>query len=215
MRAEALPAPLGAHAPALAADFWFPTPSTGAARPTRGRVSVVQFLGGCCPAMFDESQAQGGLHAVDFAVLRRLVARFPEVEVVLVSETKGHEWYALMPSAREEAEWFHALIEAEHPPPGATLGIATTQFWRLPAPDSRRIAMPVANDTAYSFGKRVAVSGSSTFLLDQEGLLVEYDNGLNGIDETKLGHIIQTLLQRQAGSGKPAAPPAAPGRSHE
>jgi hypothetical protein len=211
MRADALPAPLGVRAPNLVGDYWFPPIPAGASRPSHGRVSIVEFLGRCCGPVWDEANLQGGIHAADLAVLRRLAKRFPDLEITLVTATQGYAWYALMATPADEAEWVNSLVKAENPPPGAELAIATRPFWRLPAPDLRHITTPVANDTSYSFGKRVSIGETpQAFLLDQDGLLVEVQ-GLARSDESKLEHLIEALFSRQARAGSAAAP----GKPHE
>ncbi len=227
LRRESFPYPYGERAPRVAADFWFPPhapDAPDASRPSHGRVSVVEFLARCCGeeaggtgGLSDDELVEGGVHAGVFAVLRRLAIRFPDLDITLVTKTQGYAWYALMESLTDEANWLHSLVESEHPPQGAALAVATTPFWRLPAPDGRRINTPVANDTSYSFGKRFNPGDRAmAFLFDKDGLLVQAEEGgFAGSDESKLGHIIDVLLHREATIGNGGALPDAPGKPHE
>jgi hypothetical protein len=188
-RPETLPVPIGEHAPRLVADFWFPGDTARALRPTPGRVSLIFFVDhGDCITSGQTEDAQPACVFM-FSELRRLSERFPALEITLVAQTRGFFMYLKPPSPAEEADLTRQWLEGAGIK-GAVLGVTSTPFWRLPAPDERRINRAVPNLTSYAFGKTWQ---GSMLLADQDGIIVMVQNG------PELAQYIDILLHRQDG----------------
>ncbi|MBX6331389.1 MAG: hypothetical protein IRY91_06060 [Gemmatimonadaceae bacterium] len=197
-RPEAMPFPIGEHAPAVTADYWIPREASGTPHPAPGRVSIVMFLDhhGCLhSSLWGETSDQC---PPVLTALRRLSDRFPEVQVTIVTQTHGSFVYAPPPSPTEEVELIRKWLEpyAIH---GLEIAVSATPFWNLPQPDGRRIDKRTPNQISYSFGKSWRPEGA--FLVDQDGLIVS----AVGLNESLIASYIEVLLQRQTAGGHRAA----------
>lgn len=210
--------PMGLHAPKIAGDFWFPVDSGRVARPAPGRVTLVEFFDDQSMALRWSGdpayQPYTGAWQERLIPLRRLTLRFPALQVILLARTHGSFVYDTMPSAVAEAEWIHRAVEANGGPRDALLAVSSTPFWRLPAPDLRRIDQTVINDTSYTFGGvALGVNQTFEFLVDQDGIVV-YAGPPQGVG---LGHLsldlmIDALLYRGGSRGSAAKRAAGPER---
>jgi len=218
-RPEAMAVPLGEHAPTLVGDFWFPAESASVVRPVRGRVTLVVFLGPqfTGPPEDPAYQEGGRLWMTQVLSVRRLAQRFPALQVIFAAQTQGYYWYDTVPGPAQEADRIHAAVEAQHPPPGSVLAVSTTPFWRLPAPDGRRVFQTaVTNDTSYAFGGLPIGSdgGGKVFLLDRDGTIVWVGPTalVAGIPGWGVGldRMIDALLRQRVDGSRPGRP-AAPG----
>lgn len=197
---ESIPIPVGEKAPEITADYWFPSEAARTPRPTPGRVSIVQFLEhDLCLSSSLSGEVSSGICAFRLAALHRISKRFPEVEITIVSRTSGSFLYLPPPSAAEEAELIRKWL-ARYRIRGAVIAVASTPFWKLPSPDSRRVDKPVPIIERYRFAKSFKPEGA-TLLVDQDGLIIT----ALGFDETQLGEFIEILLQRQSRGGENAA----------
>jgi hypothetical protein len=207
----AMELPLGERAPTVAGNFWFPADSAQAAQPTPGRVTLVAFLNRQFTTVADPAVPWGTDLLAQLAALRRLARRFPALQIILLAQTRGYFWYDTMPSPGVEADWVHRAVEAQKLPPGALLAVSSTPFFRLPAPDEKRVNQMVVNDTSYAFG-RTPVGDSQSgwgpeFLVDQNGIVVGVGGGLEPLGiRIPLDPMIDALLHRQ-GAARIAAPP--------
>ncbi|MHB2035050.1 MAG: hypothetical protein ACYCVE_17015, partial [Gemmatimonadaceae bacterium] len=135
---------MGKPAPPLSADFWMPGAAGQHARPTPGRVSLVVLMHhGDCQHGESIGMIQTGDPSVPgrcfriAAILHRLAARFPKLQITTIAPTQGQFVYDLTDSAKAEAAQFDRQMAAYHWP--GTWGMVTRPFWRLPDPDDRRI----------------------------------------------------------------------------
>ncbi|HEU4588167.1 MAG TPA: hypothetical protein VFS11_05950 [Gemmatimonadales bacterium] len=188
------PLPIGEVAPPIEAEFWFRRNDTTVARPIAGKVNLVVFLNQI--ACFGIN-SRPTCERID-ARLRRLAQRFPALEITLVAQTRGFFSFAAPPAPGEEAALLQRSWLGERRLPGV-LAVSTTDFWRLPAPDRRRIDRPTANASRYSFGRTAMNIGAQwqgvpSFLVDESGTIV---HALNDIDESVLPDLIEILLARQ------------------
>ena len=188
-RPEALPIPLGKQAPPITADFWFPGDAARTPRPTRGHVSLVLFIDAaeCMQNGTTEDAARGC--AAPLVNARRLVERSPEVELTIVAQTHGFFMYLQPMSPADEAELIRQWLDTYHIPRMA-IAVTSTPSWRLPAPDSRRVNKPTANDINYAFDKTWKTGNQSLFLFDQQGILV------NAWHYQEMADYIDVLLHR-------------------
>ena len=186
LRHETLNIPMGERAPAIEAEFFFDLKGKTGPRPVPGRVNLVLFT-------FPP-------HGVSSLVsLRRLAERFPTVEITVVSWTRGSFTHTPPPATpAEEAELFRQWMTAYRVP--GVLAVATTPFWRLPGLDRRRIDKAVPVITKYTFGKSWAIELGSTFLIDQDGVIVHADM-LSRWQPREFEQMIEVLLQRPAKQG--------------
>ena len=172
---------IGEKAPPIVGDFWAPSEAASRPRPTPGHVALVMFLehadclyglGGMTSNGTPEVSPQCFALA---ASLHRLAQRFPALQITTVTRTRGHFAYVSSPPPADEASLIEREMAAYHLP--GALAIASTPFWRLPAPDDRRIDKPVANETHYRFGTNQSVADGTLFLIDQSGTIVYANNG--------------------------------------
>jgi hypothetical protein len=202
-RPEALPFPLGEHAPTITGDFWYPREASGGKHPAPGHVSIVEFvdasrLYGSC--MNDQTwNTISDACTANWYSLRRLGDRFPGLDITLVLGTRGNFLHVPPPSAAEEAELYHNWIDPYHIK-GAVLSATARPFWNLPEPDGRRVDKPDPNSVAYSFGKSWnSAQGSGAggrYLVDQDGLIVDVF-----FNETATIQFIDALMHRQKAGG--------------
>jgi hypothetical protein len=199
-RPEALHFPIGQLAPPVEGTFWFGRGDSSAPRPTKGKIGLVVYLDYGCRQM---SNAQCW---PAYASLRRLAQRFPALEVTIMARTHGFFSGMAPPTPAEEAQALHEWWQEFHHLPGA-LSVTATEFWRLPAPDRRRIDRSTVNETRYSFGRSWELEPGMAFLVDRDGTIVEVGElGLKdswGIPdvETHLTRLLEILFQRQTAHG--------------
>jgi hypothetical protein len=185
--------PIGQRAPAIQGDFWLGRGGSTGPRPSPGRVSLVAFV----------NRGAGEDYADNLIALRRLAIRFPQLELTVVAQSRGYFMYlkdSITPAREAELtkQWLESFGVQ------AALAMTSNEFFRLPAPDGRRINRAVANRTNYSFGKTWPTSSNNfsgaTFLVDPEGIVVHASTDL--IDrrvEAEFAELIEVLLLR----GKP------------
>jgi hypothetical protein len=197
---NALDFPIGKRAPALVGDFRFGPDSASAEIPVPGKVNLIVFLDGMCMDVTPESRLRvPATCAPAVATLRRLAARFPALAITTVEHTYGYYMYLAPPPPAEEAQLVRKTLLA-HGMPGS-LVVSATPFWRLPAPDRRRIdGETIPNDAQYSFGKSWGIAAGSAFVVDREGIIVYPTGVITRESEHEIGDIIETLLERQHAS---------------
>jgi len=185
--------PVGRPAPPIIADWSFGREESTVSRPVKGKVNLVVFLN---PGDFScfESDASSLCNRT-YAGLRRVAQRFPTLEITLVAQTYGIFDKAAPPPPDVEAALLRRAWLTERHLPG-TLAVTSTPFWRLPAPDRRRINRDVPNVVHYSFGRTFQLPNwiFPPFLIDQDGIMVE--TSFRSFD-ADLPEMIAILLARQ------------------
>jgi hypothetical protein len=196
-RLEALSLPVGKHAPTIVADAWLPDSAGKTPHPTPGRASLVYFLDHekCWDYDATELATQGLGCPESFAMLHRLAKRFPSLGITIVTRGAGYFFYEPPPSPAAEVEWIRKWMEARQAP--GAIAVSHPPFLRLPAPDGRRINRDPINVANYSIGKNWQVGSSGWFLVDQDGIIVQFMG-----DEHDLSNYIDVLTTRQSGAGK-------------
>ncbi|MBX6333025.1 MAG: hypothetical protein IRY91_14350 [Gemmatimonadaceae bacterium] len=199
-RPDALGFPIGKRAPVLAGDFRFGPDSASPQIPVPGKVNLIVFLGDMCMEVTPESHFPPTDACLPtMATLRRLAARFPSLAITAVDHTYGYYMYLPPPAPADEAQLMWKSLAA-HRMPGS-LVVSTTPFWRLPAPDRRRIdSEKIPNDTPYSFGKSWAITAGAAFLIDREGIIVYPTGSITRESEHQVSDIIEILLEREHAS---------------
>lgn len=188
--------PIGETAPAIEADQWRGCDGECGVRPVPGQVNLIVFLSRnyCTGVPEDDSQVADRCARV-LIPLRRMMERFPALEVTIVSRTAGHYTYlkdGITPEAeaehtREWLEWFGV---------DAPVAVATTSSWRISEYDRRRVVRPVPNDENYSFGRTTHPDAFNAYLVDQAGLIVHVRQ-TNRHSEVQLSEMIEVLLNRE------------------
>ena len=190
--------PLGDHAKPIEADVWRGYDPSRGPRPTPGRVSLVVFLDNheCSGVPTRPSEMRGDC-AGNLAPLKRLQARFPDLEITVVSRAHGHFLYlkdSITP--QREAELTKQWLEASGV--DAPRAMTTGDFTQLPDPDSRRSERLSGNDINYSFGKREEVENGKAFLIDQDGIVVHVRKNISRYAVYEdFGELIEILLDRK------------------
>jgi len=189
-RPNALAIPIGEAAPELAADVWIGDRRDDAPRPGKGRVALVTWVSPNCGDTCERA----------YATVRRLAARFPELEVTWLASTDGHVHSRVAPTVADEAALMRETLIAGHRLPGA-LALEDAKPWYLEAPDGRRIEMPTPNEEAFSFVRGFSKAGNA-YIVDRDGTIVEHQdlsNALNNaLGEEVFDRIIRILLDRPA-----------------
>ncbi len=134
--------------------------------------------------------------------VRRLMRRFPTLEVTLLSATTGRTLYRALPdSAAAEAEMLQRWLLQGHQLKGAALAVTRSKFFRLPAPDRRLMRLRSSDPNVVQYEQLGGHPRIGTaYLVDRDGLLVDelqfYRGGEFGFEEGKLGKMIDAILQQ-------------------
>ncbi len=171
---------LGEHFPELHPDFWFHRPGAGATLPRQGHITIVQYV-----------DPSNGPYDNLAATVHRLKARFGDaLDLVLLAQTHGHFNGRVQLEPAEEAAMLSRRVLEEWKG-DATVGVYTTQFTALPAPDRRRRMQPIAE-----LGQ--VMYGGGALIIDKRGILILADFlGLYTGSERALERLIQKLLEAQ------------------
>lgn len=195
--------PLGYRAPEIVADIWLGREDGGGPRPAKGRISLIVFLDPAeCTGVVDAHDDLYGRCARSLIPLRRLMERFPALDVTIVAKADGYFMYLKDSVTLErEAELTKKWLESYDVT--ATLAMSAPESWKLDSPDGRTIRSLTANELSYSFGRiapvvnRPIVANSAAYLVDEDGLIV-HTRQMNrfgvGEDYDKL---VAILLERQ------------------
>lgn len=203
--------PYGEPAPMLEADIWLGCGDRCEPRPAPGRVSLVVFFyhskvrerpreEHVCTQVITNPQEVRAQCARLVYTLRRLIERFPELDVTIVTRTFGFFGFVKENvTAEVEAELLRRWLESFGV--RATIAMTETQHWRLPNHDRRRIDEPTVNEVNYSFNGPAAPRNNGwSVLIDEDGKIVydtiilpdrRYDDR-----ETRLAEMIEVLLDR-------------------
>jgi hypothetical protein len=204
---EFYPFPFGNLAPQLVGQ-WFD--STGnpitkpMQRPTRGKVSLVVFYEG-------NTWAYDRYNWGTFAVLRRLKAKFPELEINLVAAVPP-AWFGPRAKADsiEEGAMYGKWLARFHKIPGDVV-VHSREFWRLREPDRRAILEHPINLPAYrgQMGFDGSAIRAEGYLIGRDGRIVDWrTDGVYRGSEPDLEILIDALLRH-------AAPPSAEASASE
>lgn len=229
--------PIGAKGTPLRSDFWFDAPSneSGAVaqgatsrsvtrdsassnhvRPTPGRISLVVFLSHECDARWSAPVPPKRRRmdcSAAYSAIRRIARQYPELELTLVAQTYG--FFSLMdPVAPQiEADSLRAWWLGFHKLPAA-LAVTNTAWFKLDAPDNRRVNEIDPNTEAYAFGAMEQglphIWPGTSFLLDEDGVIVHSGfigskSRNNRIAELGFTELINALVTRQRTRAKTTA----------
>lgn len=187
--------PIGKPAPPITADYWFARADTTAPRPTKGKMSLIVFLDQRCLYVLGGNGCWS-----TYAPLRRIAQRFPQLEITLVAGTHGYLSAMAPPAPAEEAKALaHWWLDERHLP--GVLAVTTTQFWRLPSPDRRRIDRDRPNEVHY-FGHMAQYMPGQAFLVDRSGIVVHMMTlwgQSHSDDEVQLYRLLDAFDQQQVG----------------
>ena len=184
-----IPFSIGDKARPLEGAFWFGRGDSAASRtsgPTPGKVSLVAFLQhGCGP----------GCDGAVNAVLRRVLARFPDVELTAVVKTLGHMGDTTPLTPEAEAALLRTQLRDRVP---GVLLVESTPYARLAAPDKRRINSPTPNEINYWIGSRIITGNRIAYLVDPTGTIVDafYLNSFFPSRERELAALLEILGKR-------------------
>lgn len=207
---DGLPNNVGEIAKPIVGDFWFRREGGKVARlphapgplPEKGRINLVVFLDINCeentPIFIGQYHRSysGGRCLSLYPLVRRLAERYPSLQVIVVSLTDGFIGATEPMSPEEEAIQKSHWWLGTHKLP-ATLVVAEQKFFKLPAPDYRRIDELHENSLNYLFnvwGTRVSVG--SAFLIDVDGVVL-YGNALQRSTERKFNELLRVVTGRK------------------
>jgi hypothetical protein len=167
---------VGERATPLQGEYWFthgsPNATKALVRPSPGKTSLIVFLSTACRRSIEEREPR--LHRGSarqecfgtYAMLKRLLQQFPNVELTIATQTYGYFWPGGPLQPEEEADYLRQWLLDFQKLPGA-LVVATTPFWHLDAPDNRRINDAISNEMSYVTTPLHAV------LVDRDGIIIE------------------------------------------
>jgi peroxiredoxin len=197
---EAIPLPIGEQAPTLEGLVLCGEESCEP-RPRRGRVSVVVFVSpgdnGCIEVIDEPDRMGANLCSMTLNRFRQLQDRFPDLDITIVARSHGYWGYhkeGITP--QREAELTRRWIDSfglER----AALVMEETDYWRLPHPDERRIDRETVNARNYSFGGRWPVGERMWFLIDEDGIVVYGEHGIDRVNKPLLSALIEALVSRK------------------
>lgn len=208
--ADKLPDYSGESAKPVTGDFWFKRegdkvsrlPQAPGSLPASGRISLVVFYDIRCedntPVFIGQYHRfyPGGQCLASYPILRRMVEQYPSLQVTIVSLTDGFIGNTEPMSPEEEAEQKSNWWLSTHKLP-ATLAVSEQEFFKLPAPDGRRVDTPHENSINYLFGSGATrVPSSTAFLIDVDGTIL-YGNGLSRFSERKFTELLNVITNRK------------------
>ncbi len=190
---------LGEKVVPIVGDFWFPESAKGVSYPRPGKVTLVTSVSMTANTGPDQFSA--------FVRLKRLAAKFPDLDIVALTGTAGHFGPLTPTTAAEEAALNYRRITDVYKVP-LVMAVTTSPMWHLTDPDRRRVFDPYPHDDRYekvyesviSSGEHssVRIAGwhtggrtGSGFLVDADGIIVDYVQG-----EKELETAIGILLKR-------------------
>ena len=189
--------PIGEQAPTIEGDFWYRRSDAKASRPTKGKIALVVFVDD-----LDCTGPDSGPCFTAYAQLRRLAKSFPGLEVTLVAKTHGYVGLRLPPPPAAEADTLaHWWLDIHHLP--GALSVTSTDFWRLPSPDRRRIDRDVPNIANYSFkldGRVFKQAYGSAYLIDRSGEIVDVSELSDRSSEVRIAKLLEALFAQQVAS---------------
>ncbi len=170
---------IGVPAPEVRSDFMFPASAKHDRLPRLGQVSLI---------ITGIGDQRGNVSAFSQNVLiHRLKERFPELDIIFLTSTKGVIAPMAPPSPAEEAGVFETmLLGFSHLP--ITLVVANGPYLRLQDPDRRRVNLPVEGNW------RADTPRSTAMLIDREGLIVDVVD--IRYQKEKLMEMIQCVFQQ-------------------
>ncbi len=153
--------------------YWIPANPEGKSFPQKGAISLLIFL-------------NRGKRTSELGVLvlaKRIKERYPELQVVIVTQTLGHLNDLNPPKPEQEAELLGKYIR-EFSQLDAQVVVYDTDFFKLPGYDRRRINLPTENDLA-------GYEKARLFLVDREGRKIS-----SGANERELEYLTGALFRR-------------------
>ncbi len=180
--------PAGKPVPVLEGDFWFPESARNVQYPQSGKVTLVSFVR---PRLVSNAQDLSQQTA-----LRRVASRYPDVELILVTSTRGYFGPLEPPNAAKESALMDSLFRKFQAFP-AVLTVTTGSFIALSDPDRRRIYQTDPNSENYpgTGGLEGRDKTGHTYLIDQDGKLVDMA-GLSTENEESFTEMVEILLKR-------------------
>jgi hypothetical protein len=158
---------VGTKAPPLAADYWFGTPSGAApaAVPIPNTVSLIVFIN-------SEAGRQGTGRD---AMLRRLHAKYPALQIILIGVTDG-VWAnaSLLAHPEREAQLMYQYVHDSLQVPGI-MGVVRGQQ-RVVTPDGKTVPVQLPMFDRYMVD--VTQLLGQQFLVDRDGMVVDQGQSL-------------------------------------
>ncbi len=199
---------VGAVAPNIDADIWFPVAPTNS-RPSKGELSLIVPLADC--RMHDGKRIDGNETNYCeqlFTSLKRLKDQFPALEITILSSQEGRAILSEPGTFELEADdmqrWF--LGGSRLP---ITLAVEKADFVRLPDPDSRFVNTRWTLDVMHDYGcyttkiRGGEINCRGAYLVDKEGVIIRVASLFNpSIDgrvkaETTLISMLNALTKRE------------------
>ncbi len=187
---------LGKLSPPVYGDYWFPAKPEGVVYPRSGVVTIL------FPVVSDDWRLRN-LTLDRIAALHRLKARWPELEIIVIANTRGYFKEIEPPPPEVEAAYVDSMFRQFHDVPGI-LAVEKTKYWRMPGFDHRRIDEPTEN-AKYGRGmvgdNRLTKNGIGNYgmeLIDKEGYVVSKSSlGGGALGEKIFERLIQVLIDRE------------------
>jgi hypothetical protein len=206
---------IGLPAPRLTGDFWFSakmpsdinskesttqpyTKVDSSVRPVPRKVNMIVFFQGGCHSFtpkipFGRSNGSS-ICWPTVAAIHRLKRAYPDLQITIVSKTFGSLGNAPPLSPTEEADTLAKYFLGFYRLP-ATLIVATTDYYRLPGLDQRRIDQASQNEVNYTFRGKMNSAHGTILVTDLDGKVV-YVDAIHGESERHLKQMLDIVYKR-------------------
>jgi hypothetical protein len=209
---DKFPPPIGRPAIPITPEFFFRNPSDRGNRelasrasiapvsiPKSDRVTLLVFLNNACrdgSTPLGGRLLDGGECWESYGVLRRIAARFPSLDVTVMTQTRGALGAYLTNDSIQEAELIRSLWHDYHKLP-VNIGVSYTPFFRIQKPDNRRIDNPLEHIQYYfidMFAPHGRRPGKNLFVIAPNRKILGYYN-LDQRTESNLMEFLTPLME--------------------
>lgn len=201
--------PVGAVAPQLAGHYWYTnTGGDGLIKrvdslllPSRGRPTLLLFIqAGCHSTYMDMSYSHGRNNGYanscygNIHRIHRIKKLYPELEVVLVSQTFGNFGDGAPMEPRDEADLLAEYFLGFHQLKGNHV-VYETEFVRLQRYDNRKVDLETENDPRYIFGDVHLAGKNEVVLVDEKGKIFHF-GPVTGMAEHRTDLKLKAVFER-------------------
>lgn len=179
----------GVSAPTVHGDFWYPELTANDTWPKKGRVSLVYFS--------EYSLNTSVKELSDLALLRRLAAKFPDLDIITVVDVRGYFGRLEPQDRRPESEHVKNLYREVKRFPGI-ISITVPTVINIEPPDNRKVYQLGENWENYALPGREAANLGAVYLIDENGVYIGNFSLHNSVEDRIVQHI-EVLTKRARG----------------
>lgn len=199
--------PVGKDAPPVEAEYWFRSKNDSFVEvnnvllPAAGNVTLMVFLNSYCHDRSLRKDQRWNIIAKhlhcwqSYAILRRFREQFPDLEIAIISKTRGVIGNAPQLTVREEADTLADYFLNFHGIDGV-IGVVETPYIRLQDPDLRRVNTSSSVDDAYAgfFPNNTGTEHMRSYIIGRSGKILHVGT-LRRVNEHGFRSILDALIQ--------------------